>query len=294
MLSKILISLIPLLMLLLFSIVACFLGYGIFILLDGAAELSKIISRVTQILLVLSIYPIMRWLDISAAGIGFVPFKAFIKQMAGGMVLGLFTLLPVFLLSYTLGITELDVGKVWTLDKLLVSLLVAFLLAVLISLLEEPMFRGILISAYAKRLGITATIFVSSFYYALLHFIKTKTSIPVEQAEFSDSFVLLLEAFENLLNPEHLGAFWALLMVGIFLAVMRTHLKPSLAWVIGCHAAWVWQIKMAHKITDINWDSDLLYLISPYDGVIGPMVALWLMLVLCVYFGYQRIVKHKL
>ena len=293
MLNKILISLIPLVMLLLFSIVACFLGYGIFILLDGAAELSKIISRVTQILLILSIYPFMRWLGISAAGLGFVPFKAFLRQMAGGMVLGLFTLLPVLLLSYALGITELDATKIWTMDKFLVSLLVAFLLAVLISLLEEPMFRGILISAYAKRIGITATIFVSSLYYALLHFIKTKTSIPVEQAEFSDSFVLLLEAFENVLNPEHLGAFWALLMVGIFLAVMRTHLKLSLAWVIGCHAAWVWQIKMAHKITDVNQHSDLLYLISPYDGVIGPMVALWLMLVLCVYFGYQRFVTQQ-
>lgn len=293
MLNKILISLIPLVMLLLFSIVACFLGYGIFILLDGAAELSKIISRVTQILLILSIYPFMRWLGISAAGLGFVPFKAFLRQMAGGMVLGLFTLLPVLLLSYVLGITELDATKIWTMDKFLVSLLVAFLLAVLISLLEEPMFRGILISAYAKRIGITATIFVSSLYYALLHFIKTKTSIPVEQAEFSDSFVLLLEAFENVLNPEHLGAFWALLMVGIFLAVMRTHLKLSLAWVIGCHAAWVWQIKMAHKITDVNQHSDLLYLISPYDGVIGPMVALWLMLVLCVYFGYQRFVTQQ-
>lgn len=293
MLNKILVSLIPLVMLLLFSIVACFLGYGIFILLDGAAELSKIISRVTQVLLILSIYPVMRWLGISAAGLGFVPFKAFLRQMAGGMVLGLFTLLPVLLLSYALGITELDATKIWTLDKLLVSLLVAFLLAVLVSLLEEPMFRGILISAYAQRIGITATIFVSSLYYAMLHFIKTKTSISIEQAEFSDSFVLLLEAFENLLNPEHLGAFWALLMVGIFLAVMRTHLKLSLAWVIGCHAAWVWQIKMAHKITDVNQHSDLLYLISPYDGVIGSMVALWLMLVLCVYFGYQRFVTQQ-
>lgn len=293
MLNKILISLAPLIMLLLFSIVACFLGYGIFILLDGTAELSKIISKVTQILLILSIYPVMRWLNISAASLGFAPWKAFLRQMAGGMVLGLFTLLPVLLLSYALGMTELDATKIWTMDELLVSLLVTFLLAVLISLLEEPMFRGILIYAYVKRIGITATIFVSSLYYALLHFIKTKTSIPVNQAEFSDSFVLLLEAFENLLNPEHLGAFWALLMVGIFLAVMRTHLKLNLAWVIGCHAAWVWQIKMAHKITDVNQHSDLLYLISPYDGVIGPMVALWLMLVLCVYFGYQRFVTRQ-
>lgn len=293
MLNKTLISLLPFLMLLIFSIIACFIGYAIFILLDGAAELSRIISRVTQVMLILSIYPLMRWLDISIADMGFVPVKVFLKQMTGGMVLGLATLLPVLVLNYALGITVVDTNNVWALDGLLVSLLVAFLLALMISLLEEPMFRGILISAYIKRIGITGTIFVSSLYYALLHFIKTKKSIAVEEANFSDSFKLLLEAFANLLNPDNFGALWALLMVGFFLAIMRIRLQLGLAWCIGCHAAWVWQIKMAHKITTVDMNSDLLYLVSPYDGVIGPMVAIWLTLVLCVYLAYEQFVKNK-
>jgi len=288
MLKKIAISLVPLLMLLAFSVIACFIGYGIFLLLNEALELRQIISKLTQVLLILSIYPVMRWLRISFADMGFVPFSAFLKQVLGGIVLGIVTLLPVLLLSYALDIIVIDADRVWTFAKIINSLLVAFLLALLISLLEEPMFRGVLISAYIKRLGVTASIFISSFYYAMLHFIKTKTSIPIEEAGFSDSFRLLLEAFQNLLNPEHLGAFWALLMVGIFLAVMRTRLQLSLAWCVGCHAAWVWQIKMAHKVTDVNYGSDLLYLISPYDGVIGPMVAIWLTVVLCAYFGYRR------
>lgn len=293
MFNKFAISLLPLLVLLIFSIIGCFIGYAVFLLLDGAAELSKIISKVTQILLILSIYPTMRWLGINASNMGFVPFNAFLKQMAGGLILGLFTLLPVLLLSYALGMIVIDESRVWSLDKVAVSLLVTFLLALLISLLEEPMFRGVLISAYVKRIGITATIFVSSLYYALLHFIKTKTSIPVEQVKFSDSFMLLLEAFQNLLSLEHLGALWALLVVGIFLAVMRTHLQLGLAWCIGCHTAWVWQIKMAHKITNVNEGSGLLYLISPYDGVIGPMVALWLTLVICAYLLYEQHVKKQ-
>ena len=293
MFNKFAISLLPFLVLLIFSVIGCFIGYAVFLLLDGAAELSKIISKVTQILLILSIYPTMRWLGINAANMGFVPFNAFLKQMVGGLVLGFFTLLPVLLLSYALGVIVIDESRVWSLDKVAGSLLVTFLLALLISLLEEPMFRGILISAYVKRLGITATIFVSSLYYALLHFIKTNTSIPNGKSEFTDSFRLLLEAFQNVFNPEHIGAFWALLMVGIFLAIMRARLQLSLAWCVGCHAAWVWQIKMAHKITDVNYDSDLLYLISPYDGVIGPMVALWLTLVVCAYLLYEQHVKKQ-
>ena len=293
MLKKIGISLVPFGMLLLYTCIACVIGYGVFILINGAAELHRVISRVTQVLLILSIYPTMRYLNISAKQLGFVPFKRFLKQMSGGIILGLCTLLPVLLLSYALDITIFDETKAWTLEKVVVKLLVAFLLALLISLLEEPMFRGILISAYVKRIGVTATIFISSFYYAILHFIKARTSISVEDARLSDGFYLAIEAFQNLLKPEHLGALWALLMVGVFLAIMRTRLQLSLAWCIGCHAAWVWQIKMAHQLMNVNPDSDLTYLVSPYDGVIGPMVAMWLSLVIAAYFIYEKMRIRK-
>jgi len=293
MLKKTGISLVPFGMLLIYTCIACVIGYGVFILMNGAAELHRVISRVTQALLILSIYPTMRYLNISAKQLGFVSFKRFLKQMSGGIILGLCTLLPVLLLSYALDITIFDETRVWTLEKVLVKLLVAFLLALLISLLEEPMFRGILISAYVKRIGVAATIFISSFYYAILHFIKARTSISVEDARLSDGFYLAIEAFQNLLKPEHLGALWALLMVGVFLAVMRTRLQLSLAWCIGCHAAWVWQIKMAHHLMNVNPHSDLTYLVSPYDGVIGPMVAMWLSFVLVVYFLYEKMRVRK-
>lgn len=277
----------PLFILILFSLISCFLGYGLFILLDGSIELRKLISKSTQILLIICIYPTMLWLKHNATELGFVRFKLFIKQLLLGIILGIFTLLPVLYFSYSLDITILKIGISWTLEQTLLNLLVSFLLALVISLLEEPMFRGILITAYIKRLGISYAILISSLYYAMLHFVKAKTSIPLSEVKLSDTFHLLLEAFTNLLNPAHLGALWALLMVGIFLAVMRTHLKLSLAWCIGCHAAWVMQIKMAHRLVTVNQESNLKFLVSPYDGVIGPMVALWLSLLISLYFLYR-------
>ncbi len=287
MLRKIYIACIPFGMLLLYTAISCVLGYGIFIWLDGAIELRRLISRLTQVLLIVSIYPVMRYLNIRAAELGFVPIKLFLKQMLGGIVLGLCTLLPVLLLSYSLDITQLNSQHHWTLESFSLRLGIAFLLALLISFLEEPLFRGILISAYIKRIGVMVTVCLSSFYYAILHFIKTRTTVSIENVQFSDSFILALEAFQNLFQIENLGAFWALLMVGIFLAVMRTRLHLSLAWCIGCHAAWVMQIKMAHQLVTINIESNLLYLVSPYDGVIGPLVAIWLSIVIVGYFGYE-------
>jgi membrane protease YdiL (CAAX protease family) len=278
----------PLLILCLYSLIGCFIGYGLFLGLDGAVELRRLISKSTQILLILSIYPCMRWLNHKAKDLGFIPIKAFIQQMGLGIILGAFSLFPILYLSYALDITLFNNAITWTLEQALGNLLVSFLLALLISFLEEPMFRGILITAYIKRIGLGAAILISSFYYAILHFIKTKSSISIENVQFSDTFSLLYEAFANLFNPVHLGALWALLMVGIFLAVMRTHLKLSLAWCIGCHAAWVWQIKMAHHLVVVNPESDLIFLVSPYDGVIGPMVALWLSLLIALYFIYKH------
>jgi len=287
MLNKIKLMSLPFFILILFSFIACFLAYGIYFAIDGAVELRRLISKTSQVLLILSIYPIMKKLKHRASDLGFVPFKAFIKQMSLGIILGIFTLLPILYLSYSLDITILKNNIPWSLEQTLINLLITFLLALLISLLEEPMFRGILITAYIKRLGISYAILISSFYYAILHFIKAKSSITFPEVRFSDTFSLVLEAFSNLFDPAHLGALWALLMVGIFLAVMRTHLKLSLAWCIGCHAAWVWQIKMAHRLVKTNPDSNLTFLLSPYDGVIGPMVALWLSLIIGLYFLYS-------
>ena len=294
MLKQLKMALLPIVMLLVFSFIGCFIGYGLFIALDGSVELRRLISKSTQVLLILSIYPCMRWLNHKASDLGFVPFKLFMKQMGQGIILGIFTLLPILYLSYALDITLFNSALSWTLEQALGNLLVSFLLALLISLLEEPMFRGILITAYIKRSGVSAAILISSFYYAILHFIKAKSSIAIEEVAFSDTFNLLAEAFANLFNPIHLGALWALLMVGVFLAVMRTHLKLSLAWCIGCHAAWVWQIKMAHRLVVVNPESELIFLVSPYDGVIGPMVALWLSALLGLYFLYQRYRQAKL
>ena len=293
MIAKLKIISLPFFILIAFSLISCFIAYGLYNILEGSVELRRLISKTTQILLIASIYPAMLWLNHKASELGFVNFKRFIKHMFFGVILGIFTLFPILYLSYALDITILKADISWTLEQTLLNLLVSFLLALLISFLEEPMFRGILITAYLKRLGISAAILISSFYYATLHFVKAKTSIPFSEAELSDTFHLVLEAFNNLLNPVHLGALWALLMVGIFLAVMRTHLKLSLAWCVGCHAAWVWQIKMAHRLVTVNQESNLKFLVSPYDGVIGPMVALWLSLIIALYFLYCYTQKRK-
>ena len=99
----------------------------------------------------------------------------------------------------------------------------------------------------------------------------------------------MVDAFANIVKPANYSAFLSLLMVGIFLCLIRTSIKTSLGLCIGCHAAWVLQIKMSKSIFNTNPDSEYLYLVSGYDGVIGMLVTVWLMLVIALYLIQRHI-----
>ncbi|MCK9620904.1 MAG: CPBP family intramembrane metalloprotease [Methylobacter sp.] len=289
MIRKIIYSIVPLLVLLAASSLACIVGYFIFQGIDGRFPLSKVITKSTQLFLVLSIFPAMAYLKLSKTDLGFAAKAVFFKQVLLGFGLGFATLMPVFIAEYALGIHIIDQTQHWTAGLLAEKALISLLLALLISMIEEPIFRGILFAGLKKNLPVIAAIIISSAYYAALHFLDSKTEIPLQQADLFSGFTLLGEAFANLMNPQILSTFLALLMVGIFLGVLRTNIKQSLGLCIGCHTCWVWQIKMSKSLFNTDSSSEYLYLVSSYDGVIGPLVTGWLSLALIGYFVYKKV-----
>jgi len=289
MLRHIVYSLVPLLVLLVASSLACIVGYFIFQGIDGQLPLSKIITKSTQLFLVLSIFPAMAYLKFNKGDLGFAAKSVFIKQVMLGFGLGFATLMPVFIVQYALGINIIDESQQWTIGLVAKKMLISLLLALLISMIEEPLFRGILFAGLKKKLPVISAILISSTYYAALHFLNSKTEIPFQQVHFSSGFPLLGEAFANLLNPEILSAFLALLMVGIFLGTLRAQVKESLGLCIGCHTCWVWQIKMSKNLFNTDYGSEYLYLVSSYDGVVGPLVTVWLSLAIIGYFVYKKV-----
>jgi len=282
---------VPLLVLLAAISLACIVSYFIVQGIGEFVPFRKIISKSTQLFLVLSIFPAMAYLKINKEELGFAPRPVFLKQLLQGFGLGFLTLMPVFIILYVLEINVIDETHTWTFGLLARDIIISLLLALIISLIEEPLFRGILLVGLSKKLPVIAAILISSTYYAALHFLSSKTDIPVQDINLFSGFKLLGEAVGNLLNPSILSAFFALLLVGVFLAVLRTQVKASLGLCIGCHTCWVWQIKISKKLFNTDFSSDYLYLVSSYDGVIGPLVTGWLMLAIAGYFLYQQFNK---
>jgi len=288
-LKKIYYSLVPLLILLFFAALASLLSYIILMIMGDVLSMRKLVSKAAQIFLLLSIFPLRHYLKLSWADIGFAKRAIFFKQVVHGLLLGLFSLMPVMLVLYSLDISVVDQTREWTVAAVAKRTSLALLLATLISLGEEPIFSGILLAGLRKKMAVGLACLVSAGYYSIFHFVKTKTDIPYEELTIGSGFQLMAEAFANVLNPEILSAFIALLVVGLFLVTIRTQIANSIGICIGCHAAWVWQIKLGKDYFDTNSESDYYYLVSDYyDGVVGYLVAVWLSALILGYFIWKK------
>jgi membrane protease YdiL (CAAX protease family) len=282
-------AVVPLLVLLAAIFLACILAYFAAQVWGDDVSFRTIIKKSSQVFLVLSIFPAMRYLNLNKFDLGFTAKADFIKQVIQGVGLGFITLIPVFITLYLLGVNEVDESKSWTVFWLSKKMVIELSLALLISFFEEPVFRGILLAGLGKKFPAALAISISAFYYAILHFLNSSTEIPAQEVTLFSGFKLLGEAFNHLLNPGILSPFLALFVVGIFLGIIRTQMKLGLGLCIGCHACWVWQIKLSKSLFNINPNSDYLYLVSSYDGVIGPLVTAWLTLTIVGYVCYSRL-----
>lgn len=278
----------PLLLLIVLAILASFISYGILQICGDVLPINKLISKTTLVLLLLSVFPLKRYLNLSWKDFGFAPWSRFFKQIQQGFILSLASLLPVLLGLYLLDVHIWDHTKVWTLSKLASKIGSALFFSLLIGVGEELLFRGLLISSLRRKLSIITTVIISSAYYAALHFLKSNTTPAFSELKPSSGLELVGQAFLNWLNPDIISAFVALMVVGLFLAVIRTRVRHSLGLCIGCHAGWVWQIKLSKDLLNLNQDSSFLYLVSDYDGVVGPLVAIWLLLAMLVLIYFPK------
>jgi membrane protease YdiL (CAAX protease family) len=230
----------------------------------------------------------MHILKLSKSDLGFDNKKLFFTQIKHGAWLGFLTLFPVFILLYMLNVHIIDQTRAWTLPWFGKKLLLESLLALLISLVEEPVFRGLLLTGLSKKFSPTWAIFISSLYYAGLHFVNSDTEIPSQDVHPFSGLQLFNEAIVQLYNPDYVSPFFSLLVVGIFLGMIKAKLPAGIGICIGCHACWVWQIKLSKLFFNVNIKSPFYPLVSTYDGVIGSLVTVWLFSAILIYVGYNR------
>jgi len=218
--------------------------------------------------------------------------KDFVKQLCNGFSLGLLIMVPVIIGLLICGNRVVDVDWDFSVSNIASLILTALAAGIVIGLLEETIFRGVMLTSIQKQSTALFAIITSSSIYALVHFLEP--SITIDEPNWLSGFVLLHSALQPLLQVTQIfDSFLALLLAGIFLAIVkiRTH---QLALCMGIHAGWVFTIKVSKRMTDSNAASEFAFLTGSYDKIIGYLAALCIVLAIIIFLNaYKRISETK-
>jgi membrane protease YdiL (CAAX protease family) len=130
------------------------------------------------------------------------------------------------------------------------SLLKVSIIALVVACVEEIFFRGFLYDIARKEMSPLAAVIIISFFYSLVHFIKSPGEYRIEQVRWDTMFQLLpqyLSAVHNL--DAFVFGFLNLFIAGWMLA-WAFQQTGNLHLSIGLHAGWVWSLKMNGELTD--------------------------------------------
>ncbi len=282
--------------LLLAILLVSFLAYPLFETLQytllhetplGQLSFRKMVDRlylVTVAIVIIYMLKRYRLADARAIGLVVAPTKA-AAIFAQGFMLGATvivlsgTLLVLFDVRYLLH-SSFD-------DSLPKLVLVSFFLALLVALVEESFFRGILLSRNGQGDFLWGAALISSLLYATVHFAKPGLALEVDEVGWFSAFPVLFSAFHKLSEPQFIGSFLTLFIFGVYLCFLRNlyrHLWAS----IGVHTGTVLLLKLFFETTRVDKQSALYWLVGNYDHMTGYLTALVLLVVLLGHWCLAR------
>lgn len=241
----------------------------------------RVVSRLWQLTLLAALLLALRALSLRGRGDwGYgIPRRAFLRQFAAGLGLGVATMLPMSAAMLALGIHEplpaLDAARVAA------AVLEGALVGLAVALVEETFFRGLMYRAIERESGFAVAAAWTSLVYAAIHFFA-RVKIPADEVAWDSGFRLLGGALANLAQPLSIAdAFATLALVGLLLAFVRRR-TGAIAACIGLHMGWVWVMKATLALTEDAEPAPIPHLVSRFDGYTGWLVAAWALLLLVV------------
>ena len=244
----------------------------------------RVLTRSVLLVLLILLIPLWKMVSKETSGLRFGDFS--FRQFSQSFLIGLFILaIPVvvlLLLEVRLVVLDLQISFL----SILGILLVGIVLACLIGLFEEILFRGFLYGSLKKPVGGLIATLISSALYSSVHFLKPtgELELPVN---WLAGFIYLEQSIGNMiLLHQDWDARLSLMILGCFFCLVRE--RFNLFCCIGLHAAFVVGIAISRQLTTVNLDSQFLGLISSYNEIIGQLVSFWLLLLVYVMYRSKR------
>lgn len=241
----------------------------------GDYPIHRIFNRIAELAFLLGIFLwLRRQPDAPRVALGFnLPGATMWRQALAGFVAGLALMGIVTALLMWLGARRWNVDATPFFAAVAHALPVALLSGILVGLVEETFFRGLLYGSMRRHGSKALAVLVTSLCYAAVHYLGERTRIAPQEVDWSSGFLLLSRFFAAFLLPLRiLDGFVALTLVGALLAVVRERLG-SVAPAIGMHAGFVTVIACLRSVSEPVREGPWSFLIDGRDGIVGWLVA---------------------
>lgn len=254
-------------------------------LLGDEAEPSGALYRIAMLFMLAGFPWFLRRLDLfSWPALGFTlparpAWAATARGFAGG-VLMLAALVAGLLLT---GARHPAPGPV-ALDGLLEAALAGVVGGLLVGVIEEAFFRGMLHTGMRRTLAFWPTALLTAVFYAAVHFMRPAELPAGAVLDPAASLNMLWLGLANLGDVAGIhDSFLALLVAGLLLSMVRER-TGGILWCIGIHAGWVTVIRITKYLTD----SGATVWIGDYDRITGWLAAIWLLLLAAAYWHWSH------
>ena len=240
---------------------------------------AKYLNRAVLLMVIVGLWPFLRV-------IGMVDRRSFDLFPNPGwrrdLLMGCGDALVVILLCGAIGLT-LDYRK-WAKGLPRVgSVVAAIAAAMVVSPLEEGLFRGVLLGSLSRRFKLRLAVAIQAAIFASLHFLKPSAAYKKFAGDVGPwtGFELLPHFLSGFSQPDKLVAGWlTLFAVGVVLAVAKIRTR-SLWLPIGIHAGWILGLKAIKLGTRKENSPDLFYQIGDVPGgllALGAVLLTWVLI----------------
>ncbi len=272
-------------------LLGCLAAYPVYRVLG--ADFDSVVSRSILAFAVILFYPTCKALNHNILeSLGF-PSTGRTNVIIKAWLIGIASLIPISLFFLLCDYRAWNPFYSHELLSLLMTIFSAIVSGLIIGIIEESFFRGLLQTELTNILNTTSSIIIVCLIYSSVHFLELPEGFSTQSIQWNSGFTFLLSSFSAFSQPSLIWDSWiALFAAGLFLSIVRLRTN-NILWCIGIHAGWVAHIKIIKAFTDRNNEAACSSLTGSYDKYIGELSTAWVILLLVAWVMYRsRALNH--
>ncbi len=213
-------------------------------------EFERVASRCVLIILLAAAVPVARRAGIrSARGIGFAPGVKWGRLIGAGFLAGVAATAAIFTAGLAAG--AYDVQEMFR-HGAIVKSAVYLAGALLVGLIEEGFFRGVLFGALRRSVGFWGGVAIAGVIYSAVHFAKPRPPAGVVYGHVYSGIDLIPHMFNTVdMGPHFFPLALTLFLLSVVLCALYQR-TGSLYVSIGFHAGLVWVMRIGGYFLERN------------------------------------------